>query len=99
VGVESREIGALDALVLGPLVACIVALALYPGLILGRSDPAVRDKIAATCADGVYSNSSVGTPATAGVNGQCPGGKSALAEKRSTMSGRGWTGYAPVSAP
>ena len=33
-GVESREISLREALVLVPLVACIVALALYPGLIL-----------------------------------------------------------------
>ncbi len=45
--VDSREIGLRDAAVLVPLVACIVALALYPGLILGRSDAAVADKIAA----------------------------------------------------
>jgi NADH-quinone oxidoreductase subunit M len=48
-GIESREIRLRDALVLAPLVACIVGLALYPGLILGRSDAAVKDKIAATC--------------------------------------------------
>ena len=33
-GVESREISLREALVVVPLVACIVALALYPGLIL-----------------------------------------------------------------
>jgi NADH-quinone oxidoreductase subunit M len=46
-GLDSSEIGLRDAAVLAPLTACIVALALYPGLILGRSDPAVKDKIAA----------------------------------------------------
>jgi hypothetical protein len=46
---DSREISLRDATVLVPLVACIVALALYPGLILHRSDAAVTDKIAATC--------------------------------------------------
>ena len=40
--------GSATRVVLAPLVACIVALALYPGLILGRSDAAVKDKIAAT---------------------------------------------------
>ncbi|OLE37539.1 MAG: NADH-quinone oxidoreductase subunit M [Actinobacteria bacterium 13_1_20CM_3_68_9] len=45
--VESREISLSDAVVLAPLVACIVALALYPGLILSRSDAAVTDKIGA----------------------------------------------------
>jgi NADH-quinone oxidoreductase subunit M len=47
-GITSREIGLRDALVVAPLAACIVGLALYPGLVLGRSDAAVKDKIAAT---------------------------------------------------
>ncbi len=47
-GLESREIGIRDAVVVAPLAACIIALALYPGLILGRSDASVKDKIAAT---------------------------------------------------
>src|SRR5215211_7305171 len=46
---DSREIGLRDALVIAPLAACIVALALYPGLILGRSDASVESTIAATC--------------------------------------------------
>jgi NADH-quinone oxidoreductase subunit M len=46
--ITSREIGLRDALVVAPLAACIVGLALYPGLILGRSDAAVKDKVAAT---------------------------------------------------
>src|SRR5256714_9593240 len=45
--VESREISLSDAVVLAPLVACIVALALYPGLILSRSDAAGTGKIGA----------------------------------------------------
>jgi NADH-quinone oxidoreductase subunit M len=46
-GVESREISARDGLVLAPLVACIVALALWPGLILERGEASVEDKISA----------------------------------------------------
>src|SRR6476620_2995790 len=53
-GITSREIGLRDALVVAPLAACIVGLALYPGLLLGRSDAAVKDKIAATCVEGTY---------------------------------------------
>jgi NADH-quinone oxidoreductase subunit M len=53
-GITSREIGLRDALVVAPLAACIVGLALYPGLILGRSDAAVKDKIAATCTHGTF---------------------------------------------
>ena len=41
-GIESREIGLRDAIVVVPLAACIVVLALYPGLVLVRSDAAVR---------------------------------------------------------
>jgi NADH-quinone oxidoreductase subunit M len=39
-GIESREISLRDGAVLVPLVACIVALALYPQLILKRTDTA-----------------------------------------------------------
>ena len=41
-GVESREIGLRPAFVVAPLVACIVALALYPGLILARGERSVE---------------------------------------------------------
>jgi NADH-quinone oxidoreductase subunit M len=41
-GMESREISLRDGLVLGPLVACIVALALHPGFVLERSDPSAE---------------------------------------------------------
>jgi NADH-quinone oxidoreductase subunit M len=52
-GVESREISLRDGAVLVPIVACIVGLALYPGLITKRVDPAVQDKIGAVAvADG-----------------------------------------------
>lgn len=46
-GVASREIGLRDGLVLAPLVLCILALALYPQLILHRTDPAVKRSVAA----------------------------------------------------
>jgi NADH-quinone oxidoreductase subunit M len=45
-GLLSREIGLRDALVLAPLVACIVALAFYPQLILKRTDPTVEQTVA-----------------------------------------------------
>jgi NADH-quinone oxidoreductase subunit M len=45
-GLLSREIGLRDALVLAPLVACILALSLYPQLILKRTDPAVEQTVA-----------------------------------------------------
>jgi NADH-quinone oxidoreductase subunit M len=44
-GLLSREIGFRDALVLAPLVLCILALSLYPQLILERTDPSVEQTI------------------------------------------------------
>jgi NADH-quinone oxidoreductase subunit M len=45
-GVASREIGLRDKLVLGPIVLCILALALYPQLILHRTAPTVEQTVA-----------------------------------------------------
>jgi NADH-quinone oxidoreductase subunit M len=46
-GVASREISLRDGVVLAPLVLCILGLALYPQLILHRTDPAVKRTVAA----------------------------------------------------
>jgi NADH-quinone oxidoreductase subunit M len=46
-GISSREIGLRDAAVLVPVVACIVALALYPGLITKRADTSVQRSVGA----------------------------------------------------
>jgi NADH-quinone oxidoreductase subunit M len=45
-GLLSREIGWRDAIVLVPLVLCILALALYPQLILKRTNPSVQQTVA-----------------------------------------------------
>jgi NADH-quinone oxidoreductase subunit M len=45
-GVASHEIGLRDAAVLAPLVLCILALALYPQLILHRTAPTVQQTVA-----------------------------------------------------
>ncbi|HXR60845.1 MAG TPA: proton-conducting transporter membrane subunit, partial [Solirubrobacterales bacterium] len=45
-GLLSREISVRDGLVLVPLVLCIVGLALYPQLILERTDPSVQQTVA-----------------------------------------------------
>jgi len=45
-GVLSREIGLRDAVVLVPLVLCILGLALYPQLILEKTDPTVQQSVA-----------------------------------------------------
>jgi len=44
-GVESREISWREGAVLAPLVACIVALAFYPGLILERGEASVEASV------------------------------------------------------
>jgi NADH-quinone oxidoreductase subunit M len=46
-GIASREISLRDAAVLVPVVACIVGLALYPGLITKRADSSVKSSVAA----------------------------------------------------
>jgi len=45
-GIASREIGLRDGIVLAPLVLCILGLALYPQLILHRTDPSVKQTVA-----------------------------------------------------
>jgi NADH-quinone oxidoreductase subunit M len=45
-GIASREIGWRDGVVLAPLVLCIIALALYPQLILHRTAPTVQQTVA-----------------------------------------------------
>jgi NADH-quinone oxidoreductase subunit M len=46
-GLVSREIGWRDGIVLAPLVLCILGLALYPQLILKRTDSSVSETVAA----------------------------------------------------
>ena len=46
-GIASREIAWRDGVVLAPLVLCILALALYPQLILKRTDPSVQAQLSA----------------------------------------------------
>ena len=96
---DSREIGLRDALVIGPLVACIVALALYPGFILGRTDTSVKD----------HDRSDLPAPAALSPRLDWERGDHGLAEvpwrsvrqeRRPTApltgSQPGWTGYAPI---
>ena len=66
-GTESRELAWTEGLVIAPLVAVIVALALYPGLILDRGEASVTDKVGAVAvADcgGTFANASSGGPAS-----------------------------------
>src|SRR3954453_1331197 len=47
-GIESREIGPLRGAILAGLIACIVGLALWPGLILHRADNSVSSQLRTT---------------------------------------------------
>ena len=49
-GIESREVGLVRGTVLTGLVACIVGLALWPGLILHRADDSVNGQLSSTAA-------------------------------------------------
>jgi NADH-quinone oxidoreductase subunit M len=46
--IESRDLGLLNGAVIGGLVACIVAIALWPGLILQRADDSVSGQLTPT---------------------------------------------------
>ena len=47
-GIESREVSFLQGTVIAGLVACIVAIALWPGLILDRADQSVVQNVSST---------------------------------------------------
>jgi NADH-quinone oxidoreductase subunit M len=47
-GIESREVGLLRGTVVAGLVACIVGLALWPGLILHRADDSIHGQLASS---------------------------------------------------
>ncbi len=55
-GAVSRDLSWREAVVVAPLVACIVAIAVYPALILDRGEPAATRSVAAVavadCGDG-----------------------------------------------
>ena len=84
-GVESREIGLRDGLVLVPLVLCILGLALYPQLILKRTDAAVQEAVAATCE---------AKDRSAGLSDCLTPEESIALEEAHEKNG--WTGYAPM---
>jgi NADH-quinone oxidoreductase subunit M len=69
-GIATREIGLRDGLVLVPLVLCIIGLALYPQLILKRTDASTTAAVAAACKPrGVL----LSDPPQGGTD-HCPGG-------------------------
>jgi NADH-quinone oxidoreductase subunit M len=88
-GIASREIGVRDSAVLAPVVACIVGLALYPGLITKRADSSVRSSVGAVSGQAAGGTPQVdagrrqvacggGPPATC----QVPNGRNARATRR-----------------
>jgi NADH:ubiquinone oxidoreductase subunit 4 (subunit M) len=44
-GIESREAGGIDLAALAPLVAVVIALGVYPQLVLERTEPATKAQI------------------------------------------------------
>ena len=50
-GIESHEVGLFDGAVITGLVACIVTLAFYPGLILHRASDSTATSVGATHAE------------------------------------------------
>jgi hypothetical protein len=69
--------------ILAPLVLCILALALYPQLILHRADPSVQQSVSAVTG-GESESTASGLPTAA------------EKEKLARDIEHGWTGYAPV---
>jgi NADH-quinone oxidoreductase subunit M len=78
-GILSREISLRDGVVLAPLVLCIIALALYPQLILQRTDASFQGTISDVCGPVRVVTSSLTGPSETGGGGEdgCPGGNDA----------------------
>ncbi|MQA73039.1 MAG: NADH-quinone oxidoreductase subunit M [Solirubrobacterales bacterium] len=106
-GATSREISLRDGVVLAPLVAVIVGLALYPGLILDRGEASVAGKIEAVamadCADESFARSDGGRYVLA--FGACADDRYGINDELEeqirnrlddTPGGGRWTGYGPV---
>lgn len=102
-GIESREIGVRDGIVLVPLVLCILGLALYPQLILERTDLSASESVASTCRtetkEVAYKSGRVtGEPGFAGVLSYPECVTPAIARRLVTPEeASGWTGYGPHS--
>ena len=89
-GTESRELAWTEGLVIAPLVAVIVALALYPGLILDRGEASVTDNVGAVAvADcgGTFANASSGGPASDVVGDVPCAGRYGITEEQALASG------------
>jgi NADH-quinone oxidoreductase subunit M len=104
-GVESRELTLREGAVLAPLVACIVALALWPGLILERGEASVDENVSAValqaCADEVGGDlGATDDPEQAAVVVGCFEDRFGLPQVEGEASAAGgWTGYGPEVVP
>jgi NADH-quinone oxidoreductase subunit M len=103
-GLESREIGWRDGVVLVPLVLCILGLALYPQLILKRTELSGLVAVAKTCPSqlkevGYSHEGRRGEPGVAGIltHPDCITITPELAKRIITPADSGWTGYAPLA--
>ncbi len=93
-GLVSRELTLREGIVLVPLVAVIVGLAIYPGLITTRGEAAVDRSLSSLCVvDGAYFTRGDAAPSVAA---DCPGGVTP-AEVTTASFDKGWTGYAPLA--
>ena len=95
-GMESREITLREAVVVVPLVLCIIGLALYPGLITTRGAASVDRSLAALCEADACPDSTAPESEDPGSPGESEDPASeGLAERR---FGPSWTAYAPIPA-
>src|SRR5262249_28329116 len=91
--ITSREIGWRDGVVLAPLVLCILGLALYPQLILSRTNVSANRAVASTCSTGYSSLRAVEKGMQEG-EPTCI--SPSLARQIVTPASNGWTAYAPL---
>ena len=97
-GAVSREITLREAVVLVPLVLCILGLALYPGLITTRGEASVDRSLASLCAVDETESAQSGEPGEDAFTLDCPEGVEFVhPEIAASAHGPGWTGYAPLA--
>jgi NADH:ubiquinone oxidoreductase subunit 4 (subunit M) len=93
---DSREISLRDALVVVPMVACVVVLAFSPQLIVHSSEPAVAENVVS-----VFDDAKAGTEgeyvASAGAGEGADGGESHGSEAAGETGGNGEAGHGEAS--
>ena len=93
---DSREISLRDALVVVPMVACVVVLAFSPQLIVHSSEPAVAENVVS-----VFDDAKAGTEgeyvASAGAGEEADGGEGHGSEPAGETGGNGEAGHGEAS--